>query len=178
MEFLQIRESDLEQILTWRTSEFVTKYMYTDIEYNLKNQKEWYEKVQKNEHSYYWIVATKGKKFGLVSINDIDWKNKKATWAFYVGEPSLSMVAGLIGPHLYNFAFDNIGLNKLTGEVMAENEAVRKMHLKHGCREVGVYNEHIYKNGHYHDVYLYEMLASHWREVGEKYKKFVPKMIE
>lgn len=178
MEFLKITEEDLEQILLWRTSEFVTRYMYTDIEFNLKNQFKWFEKITKDESSKYWILASKGKKFGLVSINDIDFLNKRATWAFYVGEPSKSMAAGLIGPHVYNYAFHNLELHKLYGEVMAQNEAVRNMHIKHGCREIGHYQDHVYKAGHYHDVYVYEMLASTWAEVGAKFQRFMPSVEE
>ena len=39
MKWIQIQEQHLKQILDWRTSEEITKYMYTDIEYNLENQK-------------------------------------------------------------------------------------------------------------------------------------------
>lgn len=178
MEFLKITEDDLEQILRWRTSEFVTRFMYTDMEYNLENQYKWFQKISAVDSAKYWILSLKGKKFGLVSLNDIQPHHRRASWAFYVGEPSMSMAAGLIGPHLYNYAFYRLGLNKLYGEVMAENEAVRRMHLQNGCREVGFFQEHIYKYGKFHDVYVYEMTANRWKEVGKKYKRFMPQVEE
>lgn len=39
MQFVSIKEEHLELILNWRTSEFVTRYMYTDIEYDLVKQR-------------------------------------------------------------------------------------------------------------------------------------------
>lgn len=178
MEFLKITKDDLEHILQWRTSEFVTRFMYTDVEYNLENQYKWFEKISHDDSVKYWILSSKGKKFGLVSLNDIEPKHKRASWAFYVGDPSMSIVAGLIGPHVYNYAFQHLGFNKLYGEVMAENQAVRNMHLKHGCREVGFFQDHIYKYGKFHDVYVYEMTASAWQEIGKKYKRYMPKVEE
>lgn len=176
MEFLKIRKDDLKLILDWRTSAFVTRYMFTDLTYNLDNQQKWFQTIKVDSDSRYWIFSSKGKKIGLVSINNIDWKHKRATWAFYVGEPEYSMVVGLIGPHVYNYVFSVLGLHKVTGEVMAENEAVRKMHLSLGCREVGYYKDHIYKYDMFHDVYLYEMLASDWNKAPEKFKKMLPKV--
>lgn len=39
MKWIPIEEKHLQQILDWRTSEQVTRFMYTDIECNLENQK-------------------------------------------------------------------------------------------------------------------------------------------
>ncbi|GAE32147.1 UDP-4-amino-4,6-dideoxy-N-acetyl-beta-L-altrosamine N-acetyltransferase [Halalkalibacter hemicellulosilyticus] len=176
MEFLTIKKEDLEMILRWRKSEFVTRYMFTDIEGDMKQQERWYRNLQKDRNSMYWIVASKGKKLGLVSLNDIHWSHKHASWAFYIGEPKYSMIAGMIGPHLYNYAFYELGLLKLTGEVMEGNDAVRKMHQSHGCREVGCLKKHIYKYGTFHDVYIYEMLADEWEMKQERFKKLFPKV--
>ena len=178
LKFLKIQRDDLEQILTWRTSEFVTRYMYTDVEYDLGKQEKWFESIQRDETSKYWILELKGKKFGLVSINDIDLRHKRGSWAFYVGEPEMSMVAGLIGPHLYNYVFTQIGFHKLYGEVMKENEAVRNIHIKHGCRELGFHADHVYKYDRFHDVYVYEMLASAWEEKGKKFHRYMPSVEE
>ncbi|WLR50565.1 UDP-4-amino-4,6-dideoxy-N-acetyl-beta-L-altrosamine N-acetyltransferase [Bacillus tianshenii] len=172
MRFIKLREEHLEQVLKWRTSEHVTKYMYTDIEDNLEKQKQWFAKVKQDTNSKYWVIEFKDQLIGLVSLHEIDMQNKRATWAYYIGEPAYSMVGPMIGPYLYNYVFSELGLKKLMGEVMSQNENVRKTHKMHGCREVGYYKDHIYKYGEWHDVYLYEMLAKDWQQQQKKYKRY------
>lgn len=173
MRFIVLSEEHLEMVLKWRTSDYVTKYMYTDISYDMQKQRDWFQKVKNDVNSYYWILENKGEYIGLVSLTDINTLNKRAYWNFYMGEQKFSMLAGFIGPFLYNFAFDAFDLNKLMGEVMEDNEAVRSLHLKLGTREVGFFKDHIWKNGRFHNVYLYEMTKEDWLNKGSKYLKFL-----
>jgi len=41
--FNKIKDNNLEMILKWRTRKDITKYMNTDIEYNIENQRKWFE---------------------------------------------------------------------------------------------------------------------------------------
>lgn len=172
MKWLQIKEEHLEQILTWRTSDFVTKFMYTDIEYNMDNQKRWWTSVSEDENGLYWVMQQKDQLLGFVSITNIDWHNKRGEWNYYIGELKYGMLGGFIGAYVYNYAFDVLGLEKIQGAVLAGNEGVRKIHQKLGDREVGFYEKHILKNECWHDVYLYEMTKERWNEVGKKFKKY------
>jgi UDP-4-amino-4,6-dideoxy-N-acetyl-beta-L-altrosamine N-acetyltransferase len=38
-EFEKLKEEHLELILNWRTEEFITKYMFTDVDYNMDKRK-------------------------------------------------------------------------------------------------------------------------------------------
>ncbi|MFD1736767.1 UDP-4-amino-4,6-dideoxy-N-acetyl-beta-L-altrosamine N-acetyltransferase [Bacillus salitolerans] len=173
MDFIRLSEEHLELVLRWRTSKHVTKYMYTDIEFNMENQNKWYSKVNDDPSQKYWIISYNGEYIGLVSLNDFDLKNARSSWAFYIGENKYAMIAGRIGPYIYNYAFSHLKLNKLYGEVLEENKSVRKMHLMNGCREVGYFSNHILKHNKYHNVYLYEMMANDWNREENKYLNVV-----
>lgn len=176
MKWIQIQEQHLKQILDWRTSEEITKYMYTDIEYNLENQKRWWEKIRNDKNGYYWMIEYKNELIGYISITNIDWQHKRGYWNFYIGNMKYSMLAGFLGFYVYNFAFQKLGLEKLLGEVMDINEGVRKLHMKQGAREVGYFEHHILKNNQWHNVYVFEMTKERWLEIGQKYKKYVPEV--
>lgn len=176
MKWIEIQEEHLQQILDWRTSEFVTQYMYTDVEYDLTQQKKWLESIQKDQSGRYWIMSYRETLIGFISITSIDWKHNRAYWNFYIGDPKFSMLAGFLGPYMYNYAFHELGLEKLMGEVMSENEAVRNLHVKQGAREVGFFEKHICKNDVWHDVYVFEMTKARWQEKGQRFKKYVPKV--
>ncbi len=173
MRFVKLREEHLEQVLKWRKSEHVTRFMYTDVEDNIEKQFRWYQRISNDSTCRYWVIYIKEQPIGLVSINDIDDVNCRATWAYYIGDMNFSMVGAMIGPYLYNYAFETYKLHKLSGEVMAENINVRKIHQMHGSREVGFYRDHVFKNGQYHDIYIYEMLAEEWEKKKVKFRKYV-----
>lgn len=177
MQFVTVKEDHLEQILKWRTSEFVTRYMYTDTEYDMEKQKKWYESIKIDHNSFYWVMVYKDKPIGLVSITDIQHRHKRAYWNYYIGDPAFSMLGGFIGPYVYNYAFQKLGLNKLMGEVMEENEGVRKLHLKLGAREVGYLADHIFKYERFHHVFIYEMTKAMWETAGKKFTKYIPEVL-
>lgn len=173
MEWVQIQEEHLQLILDWRTSEVVTRYMYTDIPYSLDNQRKWLDAIRQDKHGYYWVISYREELIGFISITAIDWKSKRGFWNFYIGNMNYTMLAGFLGAYMYNYAFNELSLKKLMGEVMDINEGVRKLHIKQGAREVGKMEQHILKNGQWHDVFLFEMTKERWEEVGQKYKKYV-----
>lgn len=170
--FKKLDKGDLEQVLQWRTSEHVTKHMYTDIERNMDNQLKWFEAISKDNTQYYWIIQYKGTAIGLISLNQLDRQNRKATFGYYLGDLSYAMIAGRIHPYFYNFAFFQLGLNKLYAEVMEGNEGMMKMHLHYGFTHVATFKQHIYKYDRYHDVHYFELLADAWKENGIKFHRF------
>lgn len=173
MKWIRIREEHLQQILDWRTSEAVTRFMYTDIDYSLSNQQKWFESIQEDTNGRYWLMEHRGELVGYISITTIDWQHKRGTWNFYIGNPKYGMIAGLLGAYMYNYAFNLLGLEKLSGEVLDINEGVRTLHEKMGAREVGVLEHHVEKHGVWHRVHLFEMTKARWQEVGKKFEKYV-----
>ncbi len=164
MEFVPLREEHLGQVLRWRTQAWVTRYMFTDLKATatLEDQREWFAKISQDTTQRYWIIVSKGRHVGVVSINDIDYKHLRCSWAFYIGEKDVSMLSMLLAPYVYHYVFEVLKLHKITGEVMADNTAVRKMHMNYGCKEAGCLRDHIYKYDMFHDVYIYELLADEW----------------
>ena len=170
--FRKLQEHDLEQVLEWRTSEHVTQYMYTDLEKNLENQHKWFEKVSNDPTQYYWIIEVKEQSIGLISLNQMDYQNRKTSFAYYIGDLSYSIIAGRIHPYLYNFVFFELGFNKIYAEVMEGNEGMMKMHLHYGFTHAATFKEHIYKYDKFHNIEYFELLATDWKEKCTKFHKF------
>lgn len=172
MKWIRVNENHLEQILHWRTSEFVTRYMYTDIQFDLQKQMDWFKKISQDKNGFYWVMEEKNQLIGFVSVTNIDWHNKRGEWNYYIGEQKYSMLGGFVGAYVYNYAFNQLGLEKMQGAVLENNISVRKIHQKLGDREVGYYEKHILKNNHWYNVYLYEMTKEMWQENGLKFRKY------
>ena len=172
LKFLKIQEEHLELILNWRTHPDVTRYMYTDLEYNLENQKKWHQKLLTDDSSKYWIISYQDRPIGVIYLTDIDANNKHCTWGYYIGEASCRSLGGIIPPYLFNYIFHEMKFSKIIAEVMDGNQNVVKLHELFGYRLVGRYENHICKYGKDHDVFVYELLDSIW-SASKKYKRFV-----
>lgn len=168
--FIKLQEEHLEKVLEWRTQEDVTRFMNTDIEKDLNKQKEWFKKISDSQTDKYWIIEIKGMPVGLLSLNDIDFVNKRASWGYYIGEEKYRLYGGIIPTYFYNYIFSKYDFHKITAEVMAGNDNVLKLNLLHGYRHIGTYKDHVFKNGSFFDIHMLELLKDHWIQAG-KFKK-------
>ena len=58
--------------------------------------------------------------------------------------------------------FGTLGLNKLCCEVLAENEAVWRLHESFGFQREALLRQHVWKGGRMHDVIGLGLLAGDW----------------
>lgn len=171
MEFKLLDEDDLDLVMKWRTSEHVTKFMYTDIEPDLIKQKKWFKKINKDYTQLNWVIVYKDSPIGLISLTNIDYINEKASSGFYIGELEYSIVSSRILPYFLNFYFFEMKFNKLVIEVLSINESMLKMDYHYGFRKVGTLTQHIRKNDVYYDVEVLEILKDTWINHYQKYHK-------
>jgi UDP-4-amino-4,6-dideoxy-N-acetyl-beta-L-altrosamine N-acetyltransferase len=172
LQFLSIKPDNIELILNWRTDPEVTRYMFSDVEYNLDNQKKWYQKTLTEESSKYWMISYQQKPIGVINLSDIDYTNRHCTWGYYIGEAAYRSIGGIIPPYLYNYVFNEMRLHKITAEVMDGNCNLMKLHEMHGYRLVGKKRDDIRKYDTFHDVFVYELLYEKWKSL-ERYKNCV-----
>jgi len=119
-----------------------------------QDQENWYAHQKVNENIVRLIVELDKKPVGLVSLNNIDWKNRKATTAIKlhstcpkrmgVGTDALNV--------LLHYAFEELNLNRLEAAWIVYNQASENLHLKCGWKIEGVQRKAIFKNGEYHDL--------------------------
>ncbi len=173
IEFKRLKEEHLEMVLKWRTQPDVTKYMATDIEYDMKKQKQWFQIISNDKSSKYWIITYKTIFIGLIALVDISLTHHHTIWSYYIGEKKYRTTLGGIVPlYLFNHIFNDLKLKKIFANCMVENKGLIKIFQLHGFREVGVYKQHYYKNGCYHDVLMMELLAEAWKEKNDEFGRY------
>ena len=173
LRFDSITEDDLELILSWRTKPNITQYMFTDISQDIEEQKKWFQWISTNSACRYWLIYYQEKAIGVIALTDIDERNKRCSWAYYIGDETFRGIGGIIPPYLYNYVFTVLKFKKIIAEVMEGNERIMKLHQFHGYHQVGILKEHINKYGRYHDVTVLELLDIEWQRVGKRYKKCI-----
>jgi UDP-4-amino-4,6-dideoxy-N-acetyl-beta-L-altrosamine N-acetyltransferase len=132
--FDEVTLDDTERILKWRTSHRVAKFMDTDVEFSLDNQRQWLKSCYKKKHYYHWIIKIEGKPAGLLNICDYDPVKKTSSWGFYIGEDDAVGYGAFIPPMLYNFLFGQLGVENIEIEVFYNNLSVIGLHQLHGYK--------------------------------------------
>lgn len=132
--FREVNIDDADIILRWRTSNSVTKFMNTDIEYDLEAQKNWLLSSYKKQNYYHWIIENDDKPVGLINLADYSLTDATASWGFYIGEENLNGLGAFIPPYFYNFLFGKLSIERINVEVFYNNTNVIGLHLLHGYK--------------------------------------------
>lgn len=177
--FRKIREEDLEMIMNWRMMPEVTKYMNTDPELTMEDQRRWYAAIREDEkrglqegrRGIHWILEVDDIPVGYASLVDIDWTSLHLQTGCYVAVKKARSIrlAVDIQVNLYQYAFEVLGMNKVYEEVFAENKALNRILDMCGSRSEGVLREHVFKHGKYYDVVTRGILKTEWETQRAKF---------
>lgn len=135
-------------------------------------QMKWYERVVGDQRNVRMIIEDKetGEAVGMISLTNIDWKNRDAEYAIKL-KPDAPRKRGYGADSeftLMRYVFEELQLHRLTGEVLAYNEASIAMTEKCGAKREGLKRQAVYKNGQYHDVICYGVLYEDFLEAAQK----------
>jgi UDP-4-amino-4,6-dideoxy-N-acetyl-beta-L-altrosamine N-acetyltransferase len=158
-------ESDLENIRRWRMLPSITAYMYSDPIISVQDQQQWFDRLESSRNDLAWVIMLDGNlPVGLLSLGEIDRKNQRCCWAYYIAEDAARGrgLAKTLECNIADFVFDRIGLAKLWCEVLSFNDRVVTLHEKFGSKVEGTFRNHIFKNGEWHDVVRMGLLKSDW----------------
>lgn len=168
----KIREEDLEKIMNWRMSPEVTKYMYTDPVLTIDLQRKWLESIESSRDKKYWMIVESEVPIGVVGLTEIDLKNKRCNWNWYIGDVDFrgKGIAQTVQRNICDYVFYKMKLNRLYCEVLAENIRNLKAYEKSGLYVEGILKEHIYKYNRFYDVAVCGITAAKWNEISASFQ--------
>jgi RimJ/RimL family protein N-acetyltransferase len=118
-----------------------------------------------------WAIEYVGKVWGTIGLDDITWEMRawrvdRAEMGYWLAPPmwkqGLMTEAALA---VMRFAFEVLGLHKLTIGCFAENAASRRVIEKCGFRYIGRYEDDVWRDGAWHAGLRFEMLANEWNDL-------------
>ncbi len=145
---------DSARIHGWRNGEAVRAFMYTDHLISPEEHARWFAGIAADDRRRYWIIEADGRPVGLANLYDIDRRHGRCAWAYYLADPS---VRGLgLGSYVEFWMIEQVfgaqGLTKLWCEVLETNEAVWRLHEKHGFVQEARFRRHVVQDGWAIDV--------------------------
>jgi ribosomal-protein-alanine N-acetyltransferase len=167
-------EGDAERIWPYVSDPEISRYMSWDPHGTLEETRRFIADVRQRMNAgstVAWIVSERetGEVCALVSLLAITRTHRalrydKAELAYWVGRPFQGRgYATEACQAALAYAFETLGLNKVTVAHAAENDASRALIERLGFRKVGTEYHHFCKDGKWIDHVIYELLSSQWR---------------
>ena len=174
-----VREADLGMLLEWRNQESVRKFMYTNHIISIDEHRKWYEKNKNQDSTKLMLFEFNETPFAFLNISEINQKNKTCTWAFYIGQDIKEVKA--LGYFMEIKALDlmikELGIRKISCEVLDFNKSVIKMHKRFGFQEEGILKKHIYLNEDYIDIHKLAIFDNTWNNTKKVILNDLSKML-
>jgi UDP-4-amino-4,6-dideoxy-N-acetyl-beta-L-altrosamine N-acetyltransferase len=168
----ELTREDSSILLSWRNLPEIRKYMYTDHTISQEEHDHWFEGIWGDETRKYWVIVLDGEDVGLVNLYDINKKNRRCSWAFYLASPNVrgKGVGKYVEYTVLRYVFEELGFNKLCCEVLTSNMPVVEMHESYGFVRESYYREHILRGTEFNDVIGLGFLKRDWeiRKAGIK----------
>lgn len=170
-----IKEDDLEQIMNWRMSEDITRYMNTNPKLTSEGQKKWLQSISANPDVYYRMIEVDGEPAGVINLTGLSREDGELGWAYYVGEKRLrSMKTALsLEMSMYDYALITLGKKAVYSDVFTLNQGVITLHILCGCEVVEEVKNAVEKEGVFYDVTYLRMTDDRWKQVreGKRYEQ-------
>jgi RimJ/RimL family protein N-acetyltransferase len=132
---------DAELVRRWRNHPRVRAMSLTSHEISVEEHAAWFAAAVTDPARRVLIYEHAGVPAGVVAFGGIC--DGAATWGFYLDVDGLAerdetLPAWLrVCREAVDYAFDDLGLDELTGDVLAGNEAVRQLNQRLGFTETG-----------------------------------------
>lgn len=129
-------DADLAAMLAWRNQTANREVSNTSHVITPEEHAAWWARVQADPSRRVYVFEAQGRPLGVVSYFDLDPEHRTGAWGFYldhetVAAEGLAMTAWMqVMGEAIDQAFDVLGLETLTGEVLAHNEPVRLMNRR------------------------------------------------
>jgi len=156
---------DLPLFCGWLADVEVNRYLSMQNVPSAKQEEEWYEATAASHHDVHWAVRAEGRTVGVSSLNGIDWTNRHARSGMFLGDRSVwgRGYASEAVRLRTAYAFNELNLERLESESIAQNIGMHRALEKSGYQKIGRRRHMFYRGGQWLDMYIFELLRDEWR---------------
>lgn len=159
-ELTKVARENLEQLkpwMVWATDDFSVDKAQKFIEFNLKQFDE--------KGSFTTFVLLEEKLVGGIGFHSLDSKNKNAQIAYWLAKEAQGKgIMTRCCRRLFNYLFDEFGLNRIQLNCNVENVKSRAVPERLGCKLEGIHRQIEFHNDRFRDLAFYAMLKEDWKK--------------
>ena len=157
-----MEEKDISSKVRWINDPEVRKTLVLDYPISEVGTKQWLHSIasDKTRKDFIVCLSENDLSIGFGGFVNIDYKNRKAETYMTVGQKEYwgKGYAGDIKKTLLEYAFEEMGLNRVYSCVWAENEKMISLNHKFGFESEGVLREDVFVHGEYRDIIFMALL--------------------
>lgn len=163
-----IKETD-SRYIKWFYDKDATKYNSHGLfPYGKERMEKYLDMCESGKEDIVWaIVSQQGlNHIGNISLQRIHWVYRSAEFAVIIGETEyhgqgIGFEALSI---LFKHGFEKLNLHRIWTGTANPNEGMKKLARKLGMELEGIFNDGIFLNGKYEDIYCYSILEEEWKK--------------
>lgn len=149
--------ADAPRFCKWLKDPQLTKFlsMHDHPAPTLKEEREWIKARQRDKKSVTFAIETaEGVHIGSISLRGIDSPDRRALFGIVIGDQQYwgQGYGTEAGRMLVDYGFRKLKLNRIYLEHIAYNTRGHQSYEKIGFKEEGIFREHTFRDGYFHDV--------------------------
>ena len=154
-------KGDLRRCVKWLSDREVTYFLGRSSSITLGEEERWFREYERKSDEQIFAIELEGRHIGNAGLHRIDRTHRKADLGIMIGEASLwshgygsDALRTLLG-----YAFAELGLHKVSLDVLEYNHRGIRTYEKAGFVREGLHRQDIFKDGRFFDVVRMGILA-------------------
>ena len=170
----KFEKKDIPNKINWINDERNNQYLHYDLPLEYDKTVKWFIKNKDRTDRYDAVIEADGISVGLIGLLSIDKKNSKAEYYIVLGENKFKGkgIAKLASELILEYAFKEIGLNKIYLYTETNNIRAQRLFEKVGFKKEGLLKEDIKNGNNLVDRYVYGICKKDYYTKNEVMRNF------
>lgn len=151
--------ADLDCVLGWRNHPAIRAWMFSGKEIAKNEHAEWFSRASMTPNQWLFIYEVVGRPLGFMNLR-ADATTRNAEWGFYTAPDAPRGTGSAMGQAVIALAFADLGIRKITGQVLDFNRRSAAFHRRLGFALEDTLKRHHFDGLTYHDVLLFGRQAT------------------
>ncbi|HPC16387.1 MAG TPA: GNAT family protein [Candidatus Hydrogenedentes bacterium] len=177
---------DLDTVVGWMEDPDFTQFLYGDPARSPRQIRETIVQMlgrsagQTVPGAIYLVIDSEEYgPIGMLSLQNISWRNRACTLDLYIGQKHLRnrLVAAIAFVRAMEYCFEELNLHRVGAFIYAFNERSWRIFEKSGAVRELVLPKHVARDGQLHDVYGYGLLRSEFEAFKAKHARSIENLM-
>ncbi len=154
---------DVERYTEWVNDLEIGQFvLFSSTIYDLEKEKDALQGLMNNGIVFAIVEKDTNKVIGNCGLSLVNEVHRRATFGIFIGEKTYwnQGIGTEATALILDYGFNIMNLNNISLEVVTYNQRAIRCYEKVGFKFVGRRREHVFMAGRYHDVLIYDILAS------------------
>ena len=164
VELTRISKEDESSLRIWRNDPAVSQWMYTNHEISVDEHAAWFSSMLSDATKVYWKIVVDGHAVGSIFLTGISAQQQQCSWGMYLADQQMrgKGVAQGACALSFQFAFTELGMQKVLCEAVAENEIAIGLYESVGFKRTGMQRDAVKRGNEMLSVVTLEITRDAW----------------